>query len=317
MKNKFLSKVSGALSRAGFAIQKRSPEILIVSGVVGVVVGTVRACKATTKLGDILDRHKEKMNKVREVAADETLSEEYTETDKKVDTAIIYFQTGVEAAKLYAPAFIVTTLSITSILASHDILRKRNVSLLAAYATVDKGFKEYRERVVKRFGERVDTELRHGVKAVEVTETVTDEKTGEPKEVKKTVDVLDKDIPGSCSPYARVFNEDSKFWERNSEYNLALLISEQDYANQLLKARGYLFLNDVYDRLGFPRTKAGQTVGWVYDPKNPAHKGDNYVDFGIYSTYPSEDDAYECGPCEILLDFNVDGPIMDAVLGDI
>ena len=62
--------------------------------------------------------------------------------------------------------------------------------------------------------------------------------------------------------------------------------------------------------LGIERSIAGQCVGWVYD-KNREDHGDNYVDFGIQEVYRKR--SAEPGDYEkvYLLDFNVDGPIID------
>jgi hypothetical protein len=88
-----------------------------------------------------------------------------------------------------------------------------------------------------------------------------------------------------------------------------MLRGQQQYANDLLHARGYVFLNDVYDMLGIDRTKEGQIVGWVYNKNNEV--GDNFVDFGILETNrETEDGSYEPA---ILLDFNVDGNILDLI----
>ena len=311
--NGIVSKLSGAFHKAGFGVRRHGPEILVAVGIVGTVVSAVMACKATTKLSGILNDAEESLEKIRKASGDETLKEQYSEEDAKKDRAIVRIQTGVKIAKLYAPSVAVGVLSVTCVLASHDILRKRNVALAAAYTAVDKGFKEYRSRVVERFGERVDKELRHNIKAEEVTETVTDDKTGEPKEVKKAVDTVD----GKYAPseYARIFEACSACRDKNHDYNMSFVRSQQQFANDRLKAKGYIFLNDVYDSLGIPRTKAGQIVGWIYDPKNPV--GDNFVDFGIREVYQRDD------PCPldenewervILLDFNVDGPILDKIL---
>ena len=302
-KPEIVSKVAGYFHRTGFKMQQRSPEILVAVGIVGAVVGAVMACKATTKLSGILSEAKETVDKIHKTADDESLKENYTEQDRRSDLAITYIQTGVKIVKLYAPAVAVGAVSIASILGSHNLLRKRNVALAAAYATVDKSFKEYRRHVVERFGEKVDKELRHNLKIVEM---------GEPeKEDKETVEVADPNDPASYSAYARFFDR-SKFWERSQETNLMFLRAEQQYANDLLRARGHLFLNEVYTRLGFQPTKAGQVVGWVYDQKNPV--GDNYVDFGICEVFQktglmSEEDEYEK---TILLDFNVDGDILNS-----
>lgn len=243
------------------------------------------------------------------VVADKSISEEeYSEEDSKKDLAIIYVQSGLKLAKAYAPAVILGAVSIVSILASNDILRKRNVALAAAYTAIDRGFKDYRNRVIERFGEEVDRELKYNIKAKKITETVIDE-DGKEKKVKETVDVVEG-IEG-YSDYARFFDDGCEGWVKDSEYNLMFLRSRQNYANDLLVSRGYLFLNDVYDMLGIPRTKAGQVVGWIYDPDNN-EKGDNYVDFGIYNLHRQVNRDFVNGyEKAILLDFNVDGYILD------
>lgn len=307
--------------KVGFKFKKHSPEIFVVAGVIGTVASAVMACKATTKLERILAESKEKVEHVHKVLEDETLSKKkviendeikevvvYSEEDSKKDLAIIYAQTGFELVKLYGPAVVLGALSLTSILASNNILRKRNVALAAAYTAVDKSFKEYRGRVVERFGEALDKELRFNVKSKEIEEITVNEK-GKEKIVKKNVEVVD---PNTTSDYARFFDNGCAGWEKDSEYNLMFLRRQQDYANEKLRSKGHLFLNEVYDMLGIHRTKAGNVVGWIYDEKNPV--GDNYVDFGIYDIHKEQNRDFVNGiERSILLDFNVDGPILDLI----
>ena len=298
-----------AINKVGFQIKKHSPEILVAAGVVGTVTSAVMACKATTKAGDILEEHHEQMKSINEVVAMDR--DDYTEEDHKKDTLIVYTQTAVKFVKLYGPSIILGTLSLACIVESHNILRKRNVALAAAYATVDKGFKEYRNRVVERFGAELDRELKYNIKSKEIEETVIDE-NGKEKTVKKTIEVVDSDQLSKYSPYAKFFDETSLGWERDADYNLMFLRRQQDYANEKLKSRGHLFLNEVYDMLGIARTKAGNVVGWIYDEKNPI--GDNYVDFGIYDLYDDKKRRFVNGyERSILLDFNVDGDILDLI----
>ena len=61
--------------------------------------------------------------------------------------------------------------------------------------------------------------------------------------------------------------------------------------------------------LGIPRTKAGQVVGWIFDKDNPI--GDNYVDFGLLNT--QNEDFVNGYKRSVLLDFNVDGMILDRI----
>ena len=306
MKNgKFMNGVNRTLSKAGFQIKKHSPEILIVAGIAGVVTSAVMACKATTKINDILDQTKEEVGKVNDALANEKIPEDvYSKEDAKKDLAIIYIQTGVKLAKLYGPSLILGALSITSILASNNILRKRNVALAAAYATIDNSFKEYRSRVIERFGKDLDRELKYNIKAKEISETTVDE-NGKETTVTKAVPVVESEEP---SDYARFFCEGCAGWTKDPEMNLVFLKQQQNWANELLKTRGHLFLNEVYDMLGIERSKAGQVVGWVYDETNP--DCDNYVDFGIYDIYNERKRAFVNGwERSILLDFNVDGDI--------
>ena len=306
MKNgKFMNGVTRTLSKAGFQIKKHSPEILIVAGIAGVVTSAVMACKATTKINDILDQTKEEVGKVNDALDNEKISEDvYSKEDAKKDLAIIYIQTGVKLVKLYGPSLILGALSITSILASNNILRKRNVALAAAYATIDNSFKEYRGRVIERFGKDLDRELKYNIKAKEISETTVDE-NGKETTVTKTVPVVESEEP---SDYARFFCEGCAGWTKDPEMNLVFLKQQQNWANELLKTRGHLFLNEVYDMLGIERSKAGQVVGWVYDETNP--DCDNYVDFGIYDIYNERKRAFVNGwERSILLDFNVDGNI--------
>ena len=313
-KTELINKFTRTFNKAAFQVKKHSPEILVVTGVVGTVASAVIACKATTKVKDIVDDAKEQLDAIHDAGekleAGETLmckdGEEYTVEQNKKDLTIVYAQTGIKLVKLYAPAVILGTLSITSILAGHNITRKRNVALAAAYTAVDTSFKEYRKRVVERFGEALDKELKYNIKAVEHEEVVVNE-DGTETVVKNTIEVVD---PTMYSEYSRFFDDGCTGWTKDPEYNFMFLKDQERYANDLLKSKGHRFLNEVYDMLGIPRTKAGQVVGWRYDEKNPV--GDNFVDFGILDMRKPKCREFVNGyERSILLDFNVDGNIWD------
>lgn len=303
MKNKteIMKSVNGVASKAVMKLKKHSPEILVVAGIAGTVVSAVLACKATTKVAEILDETKGTLDTIHEGMETGAINgQEYTTEDGKKDTVVVYAQTGAKLAKLYAPAIILGTLSITSILASNNILRKRNVALGAAYAAIDKSFKEYRGRVIERFGEQVDTELKYGIKAKKFEEIEVDPETGKEKKVKKTVMVAD---PNLQSDYAVYFDSKSRIYETNPDYNRMFLKAQQAFANDKLQTRGHLFLNEVLDDLDLPRTPAGQIVGWTKDGP------DGYVNFRIVEVErETEDGRHEPA---LLLDFNVEGNIWE------
>ena len=303
MKNKteIMKSVNGVTSKAVMKLKKHSPEILVVAGIAGTVVSAVLACKATTKVAEILDETKGTLDIIHDGMETGAINgQEYTTEDGKKDTVVVYAQTGMKLAKLYGPAIILGTLSITSILASNNILRKRNVALGAAYAAIDKSFKEYRGRVIERFGEQVDTELKYGIKAKKFEEIEVDPETGKEKKVKKTVMVAD---PNLQSDYAVYFDSKSRNYETNPDYNRMFLKAQQAFANDKLQTRGHLFLNEVLDDLDLPRTPAGQIVGWTKDGP------DGYVNFRIVEVErETEDGRHEPA---LLLDFNVEGNIWE------
>lgn len=303
--------LSRSFGKVGLKMQKHSPEILVVSGVIGLVTSAVMACRATTKLDEVLDESKGQIEKVHDYMENPDKipeGKEYTEEDGKRDLTIIYGKSAVKVAKLYGPSIALGAVSIAAILGGHNILQKRNVALAAAYATVDKGFKEYRGRVIERFGKEIDKELRYNIKEKEIEE-VEVASDGTEVVTKKNAAVAN---PDETSIYARFFDDGCTGWTKDPEYNLMFLKDQQRYANDLLKSRGHIFLNEIYDMLGIPRTKAGACVGWVYDEKHPV--GDNYVDFGIYDLYKEKNRDFVNGyERTILLDFNVDGNILDLI----
>lgn len=291
-------------NKVGFKFKKYSPEILVIAGVVGAVTSAVMACRATTKLSEITEESKESIDIIHAAIENPEIetNKNYSEEDGKKDLAIVYTQTAGKLIKLYAPSVILGTLSITAILTSNNILRKRNVALAAAYTAVDKSFKEYRSRVVDRFGEAMDRELKYNIRRENVEETIVDE-NGEEKTVTKEVDVVDA---SAISDYARFYDDGCLGWTKDPEMNLMFLRRQQDAANDRLKDKGYLFLNDVYEMLCIPRSQAGQTVGWVYDKENPYK-----IDFGIYDTHKAANRDFVNGyERTILLDFNIDGNIL-------
>lgn len=307
-KTEIMAKMTRTFNRTGLQLKKHSPEILLAAGVVGVVASGVMACKATLKIQEIVDDAKGKIDTIHEVSNDPSMAEKYTEEDSKKDLAIVYTQTAVKMIKLYGPSVALGVASLGCMIGSNRILNKRNVALAAAYTAVDKSFKEYRGRVIERFGKQMDKELRYNIKAQEIEEVSVDEK-GKEVTKKSTVEVMD---PNSYSQYSIVFDDGNTGWDPDPELTKYFLIQQQNWANDRLKAKGHLFLNEVYDMLGAKRTKAGAQVGWVYDEKNPV--GDNYVDFGIFDIRsPKARDFVNGLEKVIVLDFNVDGVILDLI----
>lgn len=321
-KIKIPEKITRAAHKASFQVKKHSPEILMVAGVAGLVTSAVVACCATRKLDAVLDQAKfeidaihaakEKGEVVIKATTPDTKDEvvPYTEEDHNRDLAFTYLKNAGRIAVLYGPAVALGTASVVCIFASNGIMRKRNLALAAAYTAVDTGFKDYRSRVVERFGEELDKELRYNIKAHEVEETVVHE-DGTEQTVKKTVSMVDD--PTYNSIYSVYFAEGNPNWVPDAEANRKFLQMTARFANEKLRAEGYLYLNDLYEMLGFNKTKAGQVVGWVFNEKDPI--GDNFIDIGIFDVYRAEArDFINHETATVLLDFNVDGNIWDLMV---
>src|SRR4051812_19875973 len=290
--------------------KKHAPTILLGTGIVSMVGSTVLACRATLKVEDVLNEietDKQKTVRAKEfVEANETHSDitiSYTDSEMRKDLSIIYTRGAVKIVRLYAPAVVLGGIGVICLTKSHQILQERNVALTAAYIAVDKAFQSYRERVIDRYGEETDRDLRYESEEVDVI----DDETG------KLV-TMTKVVEGDHGMYARWFDEENVNWSAPpmGEYNWVFLRGQQNWANDMLRSRGHLFLNEVYSMLGMAHTTAGAVVGWVYDRNN--ERGDNYADFGCWDPVTAQPLQFFNGrEGAILLDFNVDGPIWQLI----
>lgn len=317
-KTELMNTVSRSFHSIGFKFKQHSPEILVIGGVVGAVASAVMACRATTKIHPILEETKmtaEAIHAAVEKGEAECNLEDgtvglapYSEENGKKDLAATYAKAGMEFVKLYAPSVVLGAASIACILAGHNILHKRNAALTAAYAILDNDFKGYRSRVVERFGRELDRELKYNIQKQEIEETVVNE-DGTETTVKKTVDSVVTG-PNMPSVFARCFAEGTPGWQRNPQDSLIYLRAQQNALTTRLQSRGHLFLNEVYDALGYAITEAGNAVGWVYDPNSETLE--NFVDFGIYDSNDERKIAFVNGDEKnIWLDFNIDGNVWE------
>lgn len=287
--------VTSKAGRQILKLQKHSPVLLFAAGVAGVVTTVVLASKATLKLDELLGEIQDDLEKVETIQL-----VGYDEDDRKKDKLTVYIRGGVRVAKLYAPAVGVGALAVAALTGSHVILTKRNIAVTAAYAAMAKGFQEYRERVANKLGVDGERELRYDLQEREI---VIETKQGPKTKVVR-------DIPAGMSIYARVFSQDtSPSWQRGPGYNQMFIQCQQNYANDRLRARGHVFLNEVLDSLNLARVPEGQVVGWLL-----GGDGDDYIDFGIFNGDRMSADRFVQGhEHSVWLDFNVDGIVYDQI----
>lgn len=293
--------------------KKHAPEILMGVGVVSTVAGTVFACKATLKVDDILDEHKDTMIRIKntyEKSKNGDLKrgeEPYTAKDKQRATVKLYAGTTVKMARNYGPAIALTATGIGCMLGACGMYRSLYLGAAAAYTALDDQFNKYRERVRLDRGEVKDQEYMYGLKAQEFV-TVGTEEDSEKVVTETVLTVPDEKSfddyvkENGFSPYARIFDSCNPNFTNDPVANRYFLNSVQEYANRKLNTFGYVFLDDVLKDAGFPVTKASKQVGWLKG------KGDGEVKFNIIQPYNSRFvNGYE-PTC--VVDFNVDGIIL-------
>ena len=306
--NNFVETASRVAHKAMFKVKKHSPEILIAVGAVGIVAGTVAACKATLKVPPIVEEADKTLEMIHGVQ-DGTLEIQegavYTEDDADRDIVIVYVQTAVKVLKLYAPAILLIGGGLGCMIGSHVLMKKRYSAAVAAYAAVSKAFEEYKARVAERFGDDVQKEIETGIKAVDISAT---DKDGNNTTVKG-----EEHDGKTDDPYTFLFDENNAptTWEKDPEINRITLLQAQRSCMKKLKTRGYLFLNEALDSIGMRGTQIGQFAGWIYDPTNPDI--DSFIDFGIYSDDPIKQAFLAGYEPNIWLHFNCDGNIIDKI----
>lgn len=280
------------LAQQSLAHQENTPTYLFVAGVAGMTVSTILACRATLKVEEVLAVTEGNINLCKSTM--ETRPDEYSKQEAARDMAIIHIRGGANLVKLYAPAVLLGLASVAALSKSHNLMKQKNLALTAAYATVDEAFKKYRARIVEKYGEDEDRQFLHETREV----VVTDEKG-------KELSVTRVNPDGETSLYSRFYDEYSTQWSPEPEYNFAYLRQQQNWFNDLLHMKGYVFLNDVYKALGLSPTEPGQVVGWMLN-----EGGDGYIDFGIWDSPGNGIVDFVNGRSNaLLLDFNVDGVI--------
>lgn len=295
--------ISRKIASQQLLASEHAPKVLFVGGVIGMVGSTVLACRATLQVSDVLDRieaEKQRHKDIKSAVDDPIYSgdERYPDEEYASDLKKITIRGLLQITKLYLPSVVLGGMSIAALTKSHNLLQDRNLALTAAYAALDRAFDNYRGRVIEKYGEDVDHELRYDSEKGEIA----DPETGKVVET----DIY-TDAPGSA--YARWYDElSAKNWSPDPDVNLVVLRNVQNYMNDRLKARGHVFLNEVFSELGLSHTKAGAIVGWRYNKGS----GDDYIDLRLYDgANDGVLDLFNGRDGAILLDFNVDGVIYD------
>lgn len=266
--------VTRSVSRTGLKAKSASPHIFFGVGIVSMVTSTVLACRATLKLESTLD----------EIQTDVDHTRLANNGGRELTKA--YLRAGGKLAKLYGPSATFGVVGIASLSGSHVQLTRRNTALMSAYAGLQQAFEAYKARTAEQVGEERELDIRHGLEQQKGVGRVGD--------------------PLNLSQYARFFDELNPEWEKDNETNRMFLECQLQYFNYRLQSRGHVFLNEVYERLGFEHTREGALVGWIWQGE-----GDDYISFGLHDVRNSR--FLNGTERSVLLDFNVDGLIYDKI----
>ena len=306
--NNLTSTITYAVGHTKTFFSRNSAEILLIGGAIGVVTGTVMACKATLKADSVMDEHKAKKEKIGTCLENPEI--DYDEITAKEDLKNLTIQTAVKMIKCYAPAVILESFSIGTIFASNHIMQQRNAALAASCAAVEAAYKKYREKVVEKYGKEVDDELYYGTKTENKKITTTDPETGEKTKTTESKTYLQEEY--GCSPYAVLFDSSAIEFYQDDATNMFMLKNREKEATVRLRANGMLTLNDVYEMIGVKPTDIGLTHGWIFEKDNP--DGDNEVKFDMRHVYV-KDPYSDREERAILIDFNCDGFVYGRVAG--
>ena len=306
--NNLTSTITYAVGHTKTFFSRNSAEILLIGGAIGVVTGTVMACKATLKADSVMDEYKTKKEKIGTCLENPEI--DYDEITAKEDLKNLTIQTAVKMIKCYAPAVILETFSIGTIFASNHIMQQRNAALAASCAAVEAAYKKYREKVVEKYGKEVDDEFYYGTKTENKKITTTDPETGEKTKTTESKTYLQEEY--GCSPYAVLFDSSAIEFYQDDATNMFMLKNREKEATVRLRANGMLTLNDVYEMIGVKPTDIGLTHGWIFEKDNP--DGDNEVKFDMRHVYV-KDPYSDREDRAILIDFNCDGFVYGRVSG--
>jgi hypothetical protein len=278
MNDNLLQSVSRGVSKVGFEIKKKSPEILIVTGLILAASSVVLACFETKKLDEIVKPAKEKITNIHSHLdnTNEIMNKQYDPEEGKKELRKTYLSTGGKIILLYSPAFLAFVLASSCILGANKIMKGRNLALAAAYSTLETGYKEYRKRVEEVVGKEKEEDIYKGNK--DVNEEI------ENKDGTKTI--VSSKKPTNRNTFSVLYSCNNRGWERDAQLNLSFLLELQAFMNDTLKVKGYVFLYQVYDALGMDvsylgedRVRASHILGWIYDPSDKSR--DSYISFGL------------------------------------
>lgn len=286
---KVLETIQRAYGKTKLTMIRKSPEITLGLSIATGIAAVGYTVWATIKAVETYNDTVQKLEQAERVLDNEEEKEDAVEKIK--------IHCALEWVKLYAPAIALETASILFTVKSHKIMKGRNTALVMSVAAATKELNDYRQRVRDVIGDEQEKDIFNDASTFTVTH-MHEDGTSEEEVIKKN---------NHESQYAAFFDASSDYWEKDVVYNLSFLRTRLMVLNNEFRKKGHMFLNEVYRALGLPETVAGQYVGWVLGSTN----GDGVIKFIDVATGESIEDIDDLEDPVVLLDFNVDGDIID------
>jgi hypothetical protein len=302
---------------AGLTLKKYSPEIYLTAGVGAGIASVVMIARAHKKSDEVFEDVRQGIDSVHNDI--DRYNDQATEDNRKAETmgvvhrkqlistseerkqlTPLYGEMVRRAVILYGPGILMGVSAIALILASHSVQKRRNRALLSALTLFERGFSEYRKRVVNELGAEADERFYYGAESRKITTLIKDE-DGNTKKIKGKKN----HIPDEPTPiiYQRVFDQTNPLWRNDPDMNEFMLRAIQSQMNDLYYINGYLMLNTVYKSLGFAESPEGAIVGW--STKVP---GDDFISIGLDHSINARE-----GDDRWFLDFNVNGSVFEHI----
>jgi hypothetical protein len=222
--------IGAIVKRAQKATADNAPTILTALGVTGLVTTAVLTGKASFKAGKIIhERNESTKNSLGD------LSHEINMTSREMAEL---------TWKLYIPAAATGAVTIACIVSANHISTRRTAALASAYSITQEAFREYREKIVEKVGEKKEQQARDEIAQESVSKNpppstliIADDK------------VLCKDL--YSGRYFQSTLEDIK--------------AAVNYINFQINNDNYASLTDFWERIGLEKTSDSDEIGWNND----------------------------------------------------
>lgn len=226
--------LSEILKRAEKLTIDNSPIILTTIGVTGSLTTAFLTGKASFKAAHILEAALED----KRIEIQDDIPRGIPTLNNKEKIKLVWM--------LYIPAASTGVVTVVSIIASNRIGMRRAAAVAAAYSISEKAFVEYKEKVLEKFGENKERDVRDDLARDRVNEN--------PVSSTQVIITGGGDVLCYDAFTGRYFKSD-----------METLKKAQNDLNHKLLNDYYASLSDFYDLVGLPPTSYSDEVGWNSD----------------------------------------------------